>query len=206
MVVKKKRQRFPKPSTCIAEFLHVTVRYPRPGWRILTPLPIKIRTKACVCGTLLSFRIDKPMSNCCSHETLLHFGLQKLSFEFCYYHQDLHQELFYSGLRQELHSKPHALLLIAASWNNNDWVSVTRLSAIHFRAGPFGRWVVTHSLVDFNFHNHHPAVKMNQHPLWYLMSEHLSTITQCEVHSSSPVLLTKNGARGVTTCPRGSPK
>ena len=82
MVVKKKRQRFPKPSTCIAEFLHVTVRYPRPGWRILTPLPIKIRTKACVCGTLLSFRIDKPMSNCCSHETLLHFGLQKLSFEY----------------------------------------------------------------------------------------------------------------------------
>ena len=52
----------------------------------------------------------KPMNgvaiNCCSHETLLHFGLQSSHLNICYYHQDLHQELFYSGLRQELHSKP----------------------------------------------------------------------------------------------------
>ena len=30
-------------------------------------------------------------------------------------------------------ANPHAFLLIAASCNNNDWVSVTRLSAIHAR-------------------------------------------------------------------------
>ena len=30
-----------------------------------------------------------------------------------------------------------------------------------FRASSFGRWVVTHSLADFDFHDHRPAVKMN---------------------------------------------
>ena len=39
-------------------------------------------------------------------------------------------------------------------------------------------WVVTHSLADFDFHDHRPAVKMNQHPLWYLMSVQLSTLAQ----------------------------
>ena len=47
-----------------------------------------------------------------------------------------------------------------------------------FGASQFGRWVVTHSLAGFDFHDHRPAVKMNQHPLWYLMSEQLSTLTQ----------------------------
>ena len=47
-----------------------------------------------------------------------------------------------------------------------------------FGASPFGRWVVTHSLADFDFHDHRPAVKMNQHPFWYLMSKQLSTLTQ----------------------------
>ena len=44
-----------------------------------------------------------------------------------------------------------------------------------FGASPFGRWVVTHSLADFNFHDHRPAVKMNQHPFWCLMSKHFGT-------------------------------
>jgi len=38
-----------------------------------------------------------------------------------------------------------------------------------FGAASFGRWVVTHSLADFDFHDHCPAVKMNQHPFWHLM-------------------------------------
>ena len=46
-----------------------------------------------------------------------------------------------------------------------------------FRAGSFGRWVVTHSLADFDFHDHRPAVYMNQHLLWYLMSVFLGTLT-----------------------------
>ena len=62
-----------------------------------------------------------------------------------------------------------------------------------FRAGWFGRWVVTHSLADFDFHDHRPAVYINQHLLWYLMSVLLGTLTWLSVHPASPVLLTKNG-------------
>ena len=40
-----------------------------------------------------------------------------------------------------------------------------------FRASWFGRWVVTHSLADSDFHGHRPAVYINQHLLWYLMSD-----------------------------------
>ena len=47
-----------------------------------------------------------------------------------------------------------------------------------FRANSFGRWVVTHSLADSDFHGHRPAVFMNQHLLWYLMSVHLGALTQ----------------------------
>ena len=43
-----------------------------------------------------------------------------------------------------------------------------------FGASPFGRSAVTHALADVNFHDHRPAVKMDQHPVWYLMSEHLA--------------------------------
>ena len=46
-----------------------------------------------------------------------------------------------------------------------------------FRAGPFGRWVVTHSLADFDFHDHRPAVHMNQHLLWCPMSGHCSSLS-----------------------------
>jgi len=35
-----------------------------------------------------------------------------------------------------------------------------------FGAGPFGRWVVTHSLAGFDFHDHRPAVYMSRHPFW----------------------------------------
>ena len=40
-----------------------------------------------------------------------------------------------------------------------------------FRADWFGRWVVTHSLADSNFHGHRPAVFINQHLLWLRMSK-----------------------------------
>jgi len=119
------------------------------------------------------------MSNCCSHGTLLHFSLQSSHLNICYYHQDLHQELFHPGLRHKLHHKPprpptHWCIKISTmvGYQSHAWAPSI------FGASPFGRWVVTHSLADFDFHDHRPAVKMNQHPLWYLMSEQLSTLTQ----------------------------
>ena len=62
-----------------------------------------------------------------------------------------------------------------------------------FRASWFGRWVVTHSLADSDFHGHRPAVRINQHLFDYLMSVHSGTLTPRSVHPASPVLLTKNG-------------
>ena len=35
-------------------------------------------------------RIDQPMSDCCSHGTLLHFGLRGSHCDICCYHRDLH--------------------------------------------------------------------------------------------------------------------
>ena len=44
--LKKKRQRFPKLPPVFPVFLYVTVCYPRPGWRILTPFSFKVRGKS----------------------------------------------------------------------------------------------------------------------------------------------------------------
>ena len=46
-----------------------------------------------------------------------------------------------------------------------------------FGAIPFGRRVITHSSADFDFHDHRPGVNMKQHPLWYLVAVHLSTLS-----------------------------
>ncbi len=58
-------------------------------------------------GVRPSLRTDWPMFNCCSHGTLLIFGLQSSCLNICYYHQDLHP--------RRLHPRPriprHALLL-----------------------------------------------------------------------------------------------
>ena len=47
-----------------------------------------------------------------------------------------------------------------------------------FRASSFGRWVVTHSLADFNFHDHRPAVSMNQHlfDIWSAIFRHFCKV------------------------------
>jgi hypothetical protein len=54
------------------------------------------------------------------------------------------------------------------------WYRSLALALSIFRAGSFGRWVVTHSLAGFDFHDHRPAVSMNQHLLWCLISECLA--------------------------------
>lgn len=54
------------------------------------------------------------MSNCCSHGTFLHFGLQSSRLNICYYHQDLHRRPFHPGSRRGLRHDRRALLLVGA--------------------------------------------------------------------------------------------
>lgn len=60
------------------------------------------------------FRIDSPMSNCCSHGTFLHFSLQSSHLNICYYHQDLHRRPLRPGSRPGFCGDRRALLLIGA--------------------------------------------------------------------------------------------
>jgi hypothetical protein len=65
------------------------------------------------------------------------------------------------------------------------------------RANCFGRWVVTHSLADDNFHVHRPAVFSNQHLSWYRWCVvYLGALTMRSVHPAAPVLLTKTWPTG----------
>ena len=107
------------------------------------------------------------MYNCCWHGTLLRFSLQRLHLNNCYYHQDLQCRPLHLGSRPKLHRNLQALLLtgkvkplsvVKCKWS--------ALAPSIFRASSFGRWVVTHSLADFDFRDHRPAVCMNQHLLW----------------------------------------
>ena len=105
-VFKKKRHRFPELPTCIAEFLCVTyVIHVLVGEYLPHSLSRYEAKPACAEHPCLSGSTNpcptdihmKPFSTSVFKSSHLNV---------CYYHQDLHQELFYSGLRQELHSKP----------------------------------------------------------------------------------------------------
>ena len=54
----KEKTTLPKVPSYVTEFSYVAVQYPRSSWGILTPSPFEIRSKACVCRTTLSLRID----------------------------------------------------------------------------------------------------------------------------------------------------
>jgi len=85
------------------------------------------------------------MFNCCSHGTLLHFSLQSSRLNICYYHQDLHPGRLHPG-------------------------SLPRLPRSPRRPSYSSRLGSAHSLADSDFHGHRPAVYINQHLLWCLMS------------------------------------
>lgn len=66
-----------------------------------------------------------------------------------------------------------------------------------FRTHSFDRWVVTHSLAVFNFHDHRPTVLMNLRLLWYRLNSLVTPFspTNSSSHIAWPayqVLPTKN--------------
>jgi len=78
--------------------------------------------------------------------------------------------------------------------------STLALAPSIFGATHFGRWVVTHSSADFNFHDHRPAICSRQHPFWYLkMSKYSGTRTELSDHPASSSLLTSIGPHGENT-------
>ena len=54
----KEKTTLPKAPSCVTEFSYVAIQYPRPGWGILTPSPVERQSKAYVCRTSLSLRLD----------------------------------------------------------------------------------------------------------------------------------------------------
>ena len=88
-------------------------------------------------GVSPSLRNDSPVSNCCSHGTLLHFSLQGPPLNICYYHQDLHRRPLHPRSRRRLHrhgtSAPSYSPRPRPYSCRDGRVWVRRLSAIHFQ-------------------------------------------------------------------------
>ena len=93
--VKQKRQLCPELSPAFPSSLALppSKNHPASRFGTLNPIPFRAalsRTKSVSNRVSSALRIDSPMSNQCSHGTLLHFSLQGSHLNICYYHQDLH--------------------------------------------------------------------------------------------------------------------
>lgn len=104
---------------------------PCPSEGILTFLPFGARARGRVYGLPLPLRIDSPMSNCCSHGTLLRLGPQPSHLSSCYSHQDLHPSAAPPGLAPAAFRRRRRPPTRGASPRGR--IPVARLSAIHFR-------------------------------------------------------------------------
>ena len=134
------------------------------------------------------------MFNCCSHGTLLHFSPQGSHLSNCYYHQDLRPWRLQPASRPHLLRSPrrpsyslgHPHRLFVCFAPTARYRPDAPAPSI-FRAGWFGRWVVTHSLAGSDFHGHRPAVSIDQHLLWCLMSVRIGRLNRAfgSSHSAS---------------------
>ncbi|KAI9531152.1 hypothetical protein NQZ68_000647 [Dissostichus eleginoides] len=108
------------------------------------------------------------MFNCCSHGTLLHFGLQSSRLNICYYHQDLHPRRLHPGPRPRLPCSPrrasYSLRRSPRGSCCQQWPGMGPMLQRH----PFSGLV--DSAADSDFHGHRPAVYIDQHLFWGLMS------------------------------------
>jgi len=119
-------------------------------------------------------RSELPTFNFCSHGTRSPLRFSRITLENCYYYQDqlkchlhwLSRENFDGcTLSSYLRKMNFQLNSVSTVWNLQ-WAQVSSF----FRADQFGRWVVTHSFADSDFHGHCPAVYIDQHLSWLLMS------------------------------------
>jgi len=132
----------------------------------------------------LSLRIDSPIFNYCFYGTFLHFSLQVLHTESTPKKNGFFLSLEYLLLLPRsvlitisykitltFQHYDHIFLQLRTSslkWKpihpsivlNSQSKSTISASSI-FRTNSFGRWVITHSLADFDFHDHRPTVSMN---------------------------------------------
>ncbi|KAH7865741.1 hypothetical protein Vadar_010599 [Vaccinium darrowii] len=130
------------------------------------------------------------MCKCRSHGTFPLFGLQSSHLNICDYHQDPHQRPLHPGSRLRFCSDRCSLLLIGA-WHLPRRPGIGRTLKCH----PFSGLVdlvgeLLHSLADFDFHDHRPAVLIDQHPLWVLgIVHHLSGLDR---HAHTRTLLRRS--------------
>ena len=131
----------------------------------------------------LSLRIDSPIFNYCFYGTFLHFSLQVLfchshqlrrddaltwifatTTKICTNHNFIEHHCSISTLWSHLSTVENLPYKRIASFFDNvlNSQSKSTISASSiFRTNSFGRWVITHSLADFDFHDHRPTVSMN---------------------------------------------
>ncbi|KAL0660654.1 hypothetical protein Bca4012_097491 [Brassica carinata] len=107
------------------------------------------------------------MCKCRSHGTFPLFGLQSSHLNICYYHQDLHRRPLRPSLRLRFCSDRRALLLIEA-------------------------WILPRRPVDFDFHDHRPAVLIDQHPL-RVLDERFARQYRCGPPPEFPMALPRSG-------------
>ena len=76
-----------------------------------------------------------------------------------------------------------------------------------FTMQQIGRWVVTHSKADSNFHGHCLAISRKQCPLWILfMSQHLNPSFTLSDHCESVAWLISSGPHSAAYCYKWGPK